>query len=167
MTDPNIMVDYIRRARSGQTYEERLKEPYRLAGKLKKPTVCPKCRAIFHQGRWQWGEAPEGADEHLCPACLRERDRVPAGMLILSGEFFDARKQEIKNLIRNAEAQAREEHPLERIMAIEEQEGQTVITFTDVHITHGIGEALRHAYQGDLDSRYVDKDGLLRVVWKR
>ena len=52
-------------------------------------------------------------------------------------------------------------------MAIEEGEDRTVITFTDAHLTHGIGEALRHAYQGELDSRYADQDTLLRVSWSR
>ena len=167
MTDPNVMVAYIRRARAGQTHEERVKGPYRLSGKLREPTVCPKCRAVYHKGRWQWIEAPKGADEHLCPACLRMRDRAPAGMLTLSGDFFNERKEEIKNLIRNASELAGKEHPLERVMAIEDHEGQTVVTFTDAHITHGVGEALRHAYQGELDSRYSEEDGFLRVLWKR
>jgi len=52
-------------------------------------------------------------------------------------------------------------------MEIEEREECTVITFTDAHLTHGIGEALRHAYQGELDARYTDEDALLRVSWSR
>jgi hypothetical protein len=69
--------------------------------------------------------------------------------------------------VRNVEAKARAEHALERIMDIEDEADRTVITFTDSHLTHGVGEALRHAYQGELDSRYTDEDGLMRVAWSR
>ena len=107
------------------------------------------------------------AEQHLCPACWRTRDRMPAGELTLGGAFFADHRQEILNLIHHAESEARAEHPLERIMEIEEREERTVITFTDAHLVHGIGEALRHAYQGELDSRYTDEDTLLRVSWSR
>ncbi len=147
--------------------EERVADPYRARGKWPEPTQCPECRAIFHHGRWQWGEAAQKAEQHLCPACQRIRDRVPAGELTLAGEFYTAHRQEIMNLIHNAESAARAEHPLERIMDIEEQGDRTVITFTDAHLVHGVGEALRHAYQGELDSRYTDEDALLRVAWHR
>lgn len=167
MANSDTMISHIRQARAGQTYEERIKEPYRLGGKLKEPTLCPECGAVYHKGRWQWMQKPGEAYEHLCPACMRERDKFPAGMITLKGDFFSTRKEEILNLIKNAEAQARAEHPLERVMSIEEQDDQTVITFTDAHLAHGIGEALRHAYQGTLDSRYTDEDGLLRIVWER
>ena len=92
---------------------------------------------------------------------------MPAGELTLGGTFFADHRQEILNLIHHAESEARAEHPLERIMEIEEREERTVITFTDAHLAHGIGEALRHAYQGELDSRYTDEDALLRVSWSR
>jgi hypothetical protein len=147
--------------------QERVSDPYRARGKWPEPTTCPGCGAIFHHGHWQWGEATQGAEQHLCPACQRVRDRVPAGQLTLSGEFFNAHRDEILHLVRNAESKARSEHPLERIMDIEQEDDRAVVTFTDAHLVHGIGEALRHAYQGELDSRYTDEDALLRVSWTR
>jgi hypothetical protein len=41
------------------------------------------------------------------------------------------------------------------------------ITTTDIHLARGIGEALHHAYQGELEYHYHEKDNLLRVVWTR
>ena len=76
------------------------------------------------------------------------RDRVPAGELTLSGAFFTDHRQEIMNLIHNAESEARAEYPLERIMDIVEGEDRTVITFTDAHLVHGIGEALHPCISG-------------------
>ncbi len=167
MTGPRKRTDYSRQPRRDRMDEERVSDPYRARGKWPEPTACPGCGAIFHHGRWQWGAAPQGAERHLCPACQRIRDRVPAGQLTLSGKFFAAHREEILHLVHHAESKERAEHPLERIMDIKEEADHTVITFTDLHLVHGIGEALHHAYHGELDSHYTDEDGLLRVAWSR
>lgn len=160
-------IDHIVQAKKGRTYEERVKDPYRLRQKLSEPAVCPGCGAVFHKGRWQWGKAPNEARKHLCAACLRERDKHPAGVLTLSGAFFTANKNEIINMIKNVESKAKAEHPIARIMAIEEADGRTEITFTDAHLAHGVGQALAHAYKGDLDNTFAEKGELLQVIWKR
>ena len=51
---------------------------------------------------------------------------------------------------------------------IEEQEdGSTVITFTDIHLPRGVGEAIEQAYKGELDIHYTEEAGIVRVYWKR
>jgi hypothetical protein len=71
------------------------------------------------------------------------------------------------HLVRHEEARAKAEHPLERIMKIEDQDGGILITTTDIHLARGIGEALHHAYQGELMYHYNERENLLRVVWER
>ena len=139
MTGPRRRDDYSHQPRRDSMYEERVTDPYRARGKWPEPTTCPECGAIFHDGRWQWREAVQEAEQHLCPACQRMRDRVPAGELTLSGAFFTDHRQEILNLIHNAETEVRAEHPLERIMDIEEGEDRTVITFVKLNIKMCIG----------------------------
>ncbi len=167
MTGRRDRSDYSRQPRRDRMDEERVSDPYRARGKWKEPTVCPGCGAIFHRGRWQWGTPEAGAEQHLCPACQRVRDRVPAGELTLSGPFFTEHRDEILHLVRNTEAKARAEHPLERIIEVRDEPGRTVVTLTDAHLTHGLGEALRHAYHGEVESRYTDEGDLLRVFWGR
>lgn len=167
MTGRRKRGNHIHQPRRDRMDEERVSDPYRARGKWPEPTACPECGAIFHRGRWQWGAAPAAAEEHLCPACQRVRDRVPAGQLTLSGEFFQTHRDEILHLVRNTEAKARAEHPLERIMEIHDEADRSVVTFTDAHLVHGIGEALRHAYHGELESQYTDEGDLLRVSWSR
>jgi NMD protein affecting ribosome stability and mRNA decay len=155
------------RGRGDRLIQERVHDPYKTRSKLPEPTVCPECQAVFTQGRWSWTEVPAEANQTLCPACQRIRDRVPAGFLSLSGEFFQNHREEILNLIRNKEQSEKAQHPLKRIMNIEEQEQETVITFTEIHLPRGIGEALQRAYEGELDYQYAEQTSILRVRWHR
>lgn len=159
--------DYTSRPRRDRMDEPHVSDPYRDRGKLPEPTVCPTCGAMYHQGRWQWGTAPAGAKEHRCPACVRIRDRLPAGQLTLSGEFFNDHRMEIIHLVHNVESAARAEHPLERIIRVNDEGDHTIVTFTDSHLVYRIGKALRSAYDGDLDAPYTDEGDLARVSWKR
>ena len=167
MTGPNKSSDYLHQGRHDRLLKEMDHDPYHAKVKLSEPTVCPECGAVYHKGRWGWGEAPAGASEHLCPACLRIRDRVPAGFLNVSGEFFLAHKEELVHLVNNVEQRQKAEHPLQRIMGSEESEAGMEWQFTDAHLARAAGEALHHAYQGELDFQYGDEDVLLRVQWQR
>jgi NMD protein affecting ribosome stability and mRNA decay len=129
-------------------------DTYKSKHKLAEPTACPECGAVFHGGRWQWGEAPTDAEQSLCPACHRIQDRVPAGFLSLAGEFLAEHREEIMNLIRHVEEREKSAHPLKRIMGVEEQADGALVTFTDPHLARGVGEALHNAYKGELDFAY-------------
>jgi NMD protein affecting ribosome stability and mRNA decay len=147
-------------------FQEYRHDAYKLKGKLPEPTVCPQCGAVFHSGRWQWTKAPAGAHLEACPACHRMHDQYPAGFLTLKGEFFKTHRDEILRLVHNHEKHERQEHPLKRIMAVEEEkDGSTLVTTTDIHLARGMGEALHHAYQGSLKFHYNPEQNLLRVSW--
>ena len=145
---------------------EYLHDTYKARGKLPDPTVCPVCGAVFQKGRWKWGRRPAGAKETVCPACRRIEDRYPAGILSLSGPFLKSRKGEILNVIHNQERQAKKEHPLCRIIAVEEREDGIEVATTDTHLPRRIGEALWHAYHGELNLHYAEDPRLVRMSWK-
>jgi len=142
-------------------------DAYKAKHKLPEPTVCPNCGAVFHEGRWQWMDRPASAHEETCPACHRIHDEFPAGFVSVSGTFFKEHRDELLHLARNEEDRAKAEHPLKRIMNIEEQDDGILITTTDIHLARGIGEALHHAYQGELEYHYNEQENLLRVMWQR
>jgi len=151
-----------------RTVQEFRHDTYKLTAKLPEPTICPTCGACYVKGRWVWQSRPEGdVHEHTCPACQRIADRYPAGVITLSGAFVDAHRDEILNLVSNAEAAERAEHPLNRIMAIEEDGNAVVISTTDVHLPRRIGKALHDAWHGDLDVHYDEEGYFARVGWYR
>lgn len=140
---------------------------YRSRGKYQEPAVCEQCSATYEGGRWSWGKAPAGAKRVVCPACRRIADRFPAGRVELSGEFFLSHRDEILNLVRNAEAAEKTERPMERIMAVTDEAQRTLVMTTGIHVARRIGESLSRSYQGELDVRYGDGEDSIRVVWAR
>ncbi len=153
--------------RRDELRDEFVHDAYKSARKLAEPTVCPDCGAVYRAGRWTWAPAPEGAHREACPACRRVRDHFPAGYVELQGEFLAGHREEVLQLARNREAHEKAEHPLERIMAIEDVEGGVRITTTDTHLARDIGEAVYAAYKGDLQYQYNKEENLLRVHWAR
>jgi hypothetical protein len=151
--------------RNDQLWQEEVHDAYKAKGKLPEPTMCPQCGAVYHQGRWQWIKAPEGAHARSCPACLRIHDHFPAGFLRIQGDFMRQHRDEVMNLVHNIEKREKTEHPLKRIMAITEQGGEVLVTTTDINLARNIGDALHHAYQGKLEYHYNAEQNLLRVEW--
>jgi hypothetical protein len=83
------------------------------------------------------------------------------------GPFFAEHREEILNLINNTESLEKKERPLERLMDIVDEKKQTRVTTTGIHLARRLGEALAHAYQGDLDFTYGDAEKSIRVIWSR
>ena len=150
-----------------RVYDALRHDPYQAAGKYREPAACEGCGATFHKGRWQWGEAPADAHKVVCPACRRTREKLPAGTLTVEGPFFAAHRDDILRLVRNEAGHEREEHPLHRIMAIDESEERAVVTTTDVHLPQRIGRALERAWQGELDIQYAGDEYSVRARWRR
>ncbi len=167
MTESPKQTDYLRQERQDRLIRELDHDPYHSKRKIKGPAVCPDCGAVYAGGRWTWKAAPADAREHVCPACHRITDRVPAAFLTLRGDFLARHQNEIMNLIHNYEKRERTEHPLKRIMGSEDQADGIVLTFTDAHLARGIGEALHRAYEGEIDYQFTKEDTMLRVTWTR
>ncbi len=52
-------------------------------------------------------------------------------------------------------------------MGIDEEDDTIVISTTDTHLPRRIGEALHHAYHGELNLRYSKDQQFIRVLWVR
>ena len=57
------------------------------------------------------------------------------------------------------------EHPLNRIISIEEDAQGLVINTTDIHLPRRIGEAVKRAFHSEIENTF-EKDGyFVRVSW--
>ena len=154
--------------RRDRLIQEEVHDTYMAAAKPEEPTVCRSCGVVFNDGRWQWlPEPPAQAAEAVCPACRRVQDRVPAGFLVLRGEFFHAHRDEIMNLVDNKVALQEKEHPMKRLMQVEDRDDGAELSFTDSHLPRGVGEAIQRAYDGELDIHFPEEGGIVRVYWER
>lgn len=149
---------------AGRAQRDEGLDPYLSRHKPPEPAACPRCGAHIDKGRWQWGRAPEGAQPHLCPACRRIEDNLPGGVLTLHNVPQRLRGQ-IIGLVRNEEAAENAEHPLNRIIAVDDAGDDVVVRTTDIHLPRRIGEALKRAYHGTLDTRFDDDGYFARVDW--
>ena len=147
--------------------QELVHDSYKAGRKLREPTCCPDCGAVFQNGRWKWAVAPASAHREKCPACHRVHDKFPAGFVALKGAFLQAHRDEILHLLRNHEAKENAEHPLQRIMAVVDADDGKMVTTTDTHLARDLAQALHHAYKGELEFHYNKDENLLRATWTR
>lgn len=122
---------------------------------------------MYRAGRWMWGAPPVDAKPVLCPACHRLRDDYPAGIVTLTGSFHLEHREELLNLASNIVARENGQHPLKRLMEVSEQGDELTFKTTDAGLARNIGDAIRAAYDGELEYHYPEDGGLLRVRWHR
>jgi NMD protein affecting ribosome stability and mRNA decay len=149
---------------AGHAQEDHILDPYQRQQKLEDNTVCPQCGAVYHKGRWQWGARHERG-KALCPACQRINDKLPAGVVELRGALGPQQKAEIVCLARHQEEAETSEHPLNRIINIEEDADGIIISTTDIHLPRRIGEAVERAFHGSLNEVFDQCGYFVRVKW--
>jgi hypothetical protein len=155
------------RTRRDRQIDDYVHDPYHSRYKPREPAVCPTCGVVFEHGSWHWKSRPADANEHTCPACQRIHDHMPAGYVTLSGSFFNEHREEIMQLVHHQEERAKAEHPMERIIEVRTEGEETIVQTTDVHLAKRLGDAVHHAYQGELDTKYAPDEYLVRVLWSR
>jgi len=88
-------------------------------------------------------------------------------VVTLSGAFLGSHRDEVLQLLRHEARQERDEHPMNRIMDVNEAPDEIVVTTTDIHTPRRIGNALERAYHGKLETRYGEDEYTLHVTWER
>jgi hypothetical protein len=151
---------------AGHAQQDHILDPYQAQQGLHEGTVCPQCGAVYHDGRWQWVARAEGAVEELCAACRRINDKFPAGIVTLHGDFAREHKEEMIRLARHQEEVEKKEHPLNRIMSIEEDKQGIVINTTDIHLPRHIGETVKRAFHGEIDAHFEEDGYFVRLDWR-
>ncbi len=149
-------------------------DPYIPDESVSGTAICKQCHAVHHADRWSLDAAiyqealrTEGVRHVLCPACHKVHDRQPGGIVTLTSDFIGEHKEEILNLLRNEDVRARNVNPLERIMEIQGDGNQLVVTTTNEKLAQRIGRAMHRAYNGDVEYQWVSDSKQARVNWTR
>ena len=138
-------------------------DSYAMEAKPSGSKVCDVCGVVHHAGRWSWRATPIGpVSGGRCPACQRIDDHYPAGIVRVPQRLVEPHG-DLLNLIRNVASAEREEHPLERIMAIEHADGALVVTTTGTHLARRIASKLSR--QLHEKPAVHQGDGKLRLEW--
>ena len=153
---------------------ESFNDPYIDKRSLRENTVCKRCGAVYTASRWYLkDQAPVKATsngrrvEITCPACQKVRDRMPGGILKITGDFVGSHQEEIMNLIRNQTNKAQTINPLEKIIALGPIDNGIEITTTNEKLAQRIGKALHKAYRGRVEYKWSEDTKLARVNWHR
>ncbi|HDC92586.1 MAG TPA: ATPase [Candidatus Acetothermia bacterium] len=143
--------------------------PYYEGKKYPEPTVCERCGLFYRDGHWQHPpeDLPRDAHRALCPACRREHDRYPGGLLYLGGSYLAEKRDEILNLVRNQEEEARRQRPLQRVLWIKDEGDEVEIATTTPHLAMRIGRAIHSAHKGDLEIKPLEDEYMVRLFWRR
>jgi hypothetical protein len=154
--------------RHDKLIQERIHDPYFVKEKYHDPAVCTKCGVAFREGIFGWPEkTPENALKMVCPACKRVDDGYAGGEVLLEGAFLAKHRDEVVNIIRNAEQSEKAQRPLERIMDVVIGENRIAVKTTYEHMARRIGEAVNRAFKGELRLAYSEDDKFIRVNWTR
>lgn len=137
--------------------------------------ICQTCGIVYFRKKWFPNDSVlkgEGVDlsgiaKIVCPACRREAEKDPGGIVILEGDFLKAHREEIMNLIRNEEERAKGKNPIERIMGMEENDSGITIYTTDESLAHSIGNKLEKTYGGKCEINWSKGVNVTRVRWSR
>lgn len=157
-----------------RTKVESYYDPYLQNLKPEEVARCRECHSVYAGKRWELESQAEEdlaraarVVETLCPACQKIRDRLPGGIVTLSGGFVNQHKEEIVSMIRNENDEAMRINPLERIMDIEESDGSLVVSTTNEKLAQRIGRAAHKAWSGDVEYKWSKGTKLARVNWHR
>jgi hypothetical protein len=149
---------------------------HRPAKKLKEPSVCQTCGAIYADGHWALKEFAADTAKHknwrpaisvVCPACKQIESGVAGGYVSISGGFMRLHRLEILSLIDNEAEHALEDSPLSRVMCRRYGEAQILIETTTEHLAQRLGQKLKNAFGGDVDFDFSHENKVARVNWRR
>jgi NAD-dependent dihydropyrimidine dehydrogenase PreA subunit len=138
-------------------------DPYADAHKPSGVVTCTACHAFHERGHWKWGAVPSGASTALCPACRRIKDRCPAHVLRLDGVPKDRRQELVALVHRVAEEECRD-HPLERLMSLEDAADLIEIRTTGAQLPRRLRASIARAFRQRFASKFSAEHSAM--TWK-
>jgi NMD protein affecting ribosome stability and mRNA decay len=141
-------------------------------GRLREPSGCERCGAIFSRRVWRRRRSATGAFlERIrwttCPACRQASMGVGQGRVLVRGPYTELHAAAIRRRIENVAARAAYTQPERRVSAIERRpDGVLEVLATSQKLAHRIVRELKKAFGGRAAYTWSD-DGTLLATWER
>jgi hypothetical protein len=97
---------------------------------------------------------------------MRVEGRYPAGTIRIH-DVAAGERAEVRRMIANVLEREREEHPLERVMDVVDEDANLVVTTTGLHAARCVADALKRRYKDGVTIRYGAGPRLVTVVVAR
>ena len=142
--------------------------------------ICPNCESVFFDKAWHYslekdikhlenrGSRFKNLKFKICPACRMEKDKTFEGELVitLSKEKL-TEKNEIINVVKNSDKQARAHDPMDRVLWIEYEGNEIRVLTSENQLAVRIGKKLESAFKGGtLEIKHSHEEDVIRVFWK-
>ncbi|MHC5066632.1 MAG: BCAM0308 family protein, partial [Planctomycetota bacterium] len=75
-------------------------------------------------------------------------------------------QDEVIETFRRVAARERKEHPLERLIQVQEKGDRLFVTTTGIHLARSIAGALRRRFKKGVQIRYLGEDNLVQIDWQ-
>jgi hypothetical protein len=167
MTDKGLVRAQSRRG----TADRKTAKTERRSGRLREPTLCKRCGALFAGRQWRHGHRATHAllgraAWTECSACRQVRGGEYWGRVLIRGTFAAANEALIRQRIRNVEARARFTQPQRRVVSADRSADVFEVLTTSQKLAHRIVHELKKLFRGRATYRWSD-DGSLFAIWER
>ena len=140
--------------------------------KLKEPTVCDRCGAVFMGRTWRRDHpvthiALTRSDWATCPACEQSRNQIAYGRILFKGIYVREHEDAIRRRIGNVAARAEYTQPQRRVISATWEGNDFEVLTTSQKLAHRIVTEIKKAFGGTTTYSWSGKDGSLFATWRR
>jgi NMD protein affecting ribosome stability and mRNA decay len=139
-------------------------------GRLREPSVCERCGALFRRRVWRRNESTTHAllartRWTVCPACKPAQEATYIGRVRIPGPTTDALEALIRRRVRNVAKWASAAQPERRLVSMERDGDVLEILTTSQKLAHRIVHELKKILGGHATYEWSD-DGSLFATWE-
>jgi len=139
-------------------------------GRLREPSACERCGAVYSRRVWHRGVQVSHAllgraQWVICPACEQTRDQEYFGRVLIRGDAARAREDLVRRRIANVAARAAFTQPERRLVSIERQGDVLEVLTTSQKLAHRIVHELKKLLGGHATYTWSDDRSLL-ATWE-
>ena len=146
-------------------YDDPRHDPYQAKGKYRGTRRVQRLRRGVPPRPLDVGRGARGRSHGGMPGLPPDTRQAARRLRHARGRSHAGRARGARASRANVEKHEKAEHPLHRIIAIEQDADEMRVTTTDAHLPQRIGEAVKHARKGTLEIIYGHDEYVVRVHW--